>query len=66
MTDPLLKLKLHLIYLLGQENMIWHTFVYNAWHELIKIKTIPTLVISLFGFHMFPLDNVENGELCFN
>lgn len=66
MTDPFFKLKLYFIYLLGQENILWHIFVCKLWHKHIKIKTIPTLVLSSFGLHMSPLDNVEDGELCFN
>lgn len=66
MADPFFKLKWYFIYLLDQENFFSHVFVCKLWQKNIKIKTIPTLVISSFGLHVSHLDNAEDGELCFN
>lgn len=65
-ADPFFKIKLYFIYLLEKEDILWHIFVCKLQHKHIKTKTIPTLVISSFGLHMFPLDRVEDGEPCFN
>lgn len=66
MADPFFKLKQCFIYLLDQDNYFSHVFVCKLWHKSIKMKPIPTLVISSFGLHMSLLDNAEDGELCFS